>query len=127
MVSVKTAKPIAISSFSKSRVDIIIPFHAQYDKVTSLIKSILLSVKSNPFHLYVHIRLSVKSSINMLISGYFFPKDLIARIDCRKSACFTKDCLYELGREYESGVCKREKSLLSRFWDYATVFFYKSR
>ena len=51
MVDIKNAKPLTLPLFSKSRVDIIIPFHSQYDKVTSLVKSILLSVKSNPYQI----------------------------------------------------------------------------
>lgn len=37
--------------FSKSAVDIIIPFHGQYDRVISLINSIIISVKSNPYQI----------------------------------------------------------------------------
>lgn len=37
--------------FSRSAVDVIIPFHAQYEKVSSLVRSILLSVKSNPYQI----------------------------------------------------------------------------
>lgn len=37
------------SLFSNSKVDIIIPFHGQYEKVRRLIESIILSVKSNPY------------------------------------------------------------------------------
>lgn len=47
----KVAKPLVSVPFSKSRVDIIIPFHGQYEKVTSLVESILLAVKSNPYQI----------------------------------------------------------------------------
>jgi glycosyltransferase involved in cell wall biosynthesis len=47
----KVAKPLVPVPFSRSRVDIIIPFHAQYEKVVSLIESILISVKSNPYQI----------------------------------------------------------------------------
>jgi GT2 family glycosyltransferase len=44
-------RPLATSPFSSSAVDIIIPFHAQYEKVSSLVRSILISVKSNPYQI----------------------------------------------------------------------------
>lgn len=37
--------------FSRSPVDILIPFHSQYEKVSELIRTILVSVKSNPYHI----------------------------------------------------------------------------
>ena len=37
--------------FSRSPVDILIPFHGQYDKVSKLIYSIVLAVKSNPYQI----------------------------------------------------------------------------
>lgn len=39
------------SPFSKSKVDILIPFHGQQDKVLRLIKSILKQVRSNPYQI----------------------------------------------------------------------------
>jgi len=51
MENSKTARPIIPVPFSRSRVDIIIPFHGQYEKVSSLIQSILLGVKSNPYQI----------------------------------------------------------------------------
>lgn len=42
---------MGVKPFSMSRVDIIIPFHSQYEKVSRLIRSILLSVKSNPYQI----------------------------------------------------------------------------
>jgi GT2 family glycosyltransferase len=44
-------RPMEFKLFSRSPVDILIPFHAQYEKVSELIKSILLSVKSNPYQI----------------------------------------------------------------------------
>ncbi|RDJ35108.1 MAG: glycosyltransferase [Crenarchaeota archaeon] len=37
--------------FSRAKVDILIPFHEQHDKVSALINSILLNVKSNPYRI----------------------------------------------------------------------------
>ena len=45
----RRARPIGTKPFSRSRVDIIIPFHAQYERVSNLVRSIILSVKSNPY------------------------------------------------------------------------------
>lgn len=47
----RKARPMGIKPFSNSRVDIIIPFHSQYEKVSRLIRSIILSVKSNPYQI----------------------------------------------------------------------------
>jgi GT2 family glycosyltransferase len=41
------------SSFSRSPVDIIIPFYGQYEKVSKLISSIINAVKSNPYQITV--------------------------------------------------------------------------
>ena len=43
------SRPIGREPFSNSAVDIIVPFHSQYEKVSSLVMSIVLSVKSNPY------------------------------------------------------------------------------
>lgn len=51
MQNTQTAKPLEFIPFSKSRVDIIIPFHGQYDKVASLVQSIIISVRSNPYQI----------------------------------------------------------------------------
>lgn len=51
MSNTKISKPLSIVPFSRSKVDIIIPFHAQYEKVVSLIQSILFAVKSNPYQI----------------------------------------------------------------------------
>lgn len=45
------SRPMEFKLFSRSAVDILIPFHGQYEKVSELIKSILLSVKSNPYQI----------------------------------------------------------------------------
>jgi GT2 family glycosyltransferase len=45
------ARPIGERPFSRSKVDIIIPFHAQYERVSALVRSILVSVKSNPYQI----------------------------------------------------------------------------
>ncbi len=47
----KVSRPLAPVPFSKSRVDIIIPFHGQYEKVSSLVQSIIVCVKSNPYQI----------------------------------------------------------------------------
>lgn len=47
----KKSRPIQFKPFSRSAVDIIIPFHAQYERVSSLIRSILYSIKSNPYQI----------------------------------------------------------------------------
>jgi GT2 family glycosyltransferase len=49
MEKTQKLRPLEIQPFSRSPVDILIPFHAQYEKVTQLLKSILISVKSNPY------------------------------------------------------------------------------
>jgi GT2 family glycosyltransferase len=45
------SRPLEFTPFSRSPVDILIPFHSQYEKVTELIKSILISVRSNPYQI----------------------------------------------------------------------------
>jgi GT2 family glycosyltransferase len=47
----KQSRPLEYVPFSKSKVDIIIPFHGLYEKVTTLIESIMVAVKSNPYHI----------------------------------------------------------------------------
>jgi GT2 family glycosyltransferase len=47
----KISRPMSHVPFSRSQVDIIIPFHGQYEKVTRLVESILLVTKSNPYHI----------------------------------------------------------------------------
>ena len=45
------SRPIGGGNTFQSKVDIIIPFHGQYHKVTRLIESILRFTHSNPYHL----------------------------------------------------------------------------
>lgn len=51
MISNHKSRPLSAPPFSRSAVDIIIPFHSQYEKVSSLVRSILVSVKSNPYRI----------------------------------------------------------------------------
>jgi len=51
METTRKARPMRVKPFSKSRVDIIIPFHSQYERVSELIRSIVISVKSNPYQI----------------------------------------------------------------------------
>lgn len=46
-----TSRPVEFGAFSRSAVDILIPFHAQYEKVSDLVRSIVLAVKSNPYQI----------------------------------------------------------------------------
>jgi GT2 family glycosyltransferase len=48
---IQKSRPMAFKPFSRSAVDILIPFHSQYERVSELIRSILLSVKSNPYQI----------------------------------------------------------------------------
>lgn len=47
----RRARPMGLAPFSRSRVDIIIPFHSQYERVSELVRSIVMSVKSNPYQI----------------------------------------------------------------------------
>lgn len=47
------AAKLGISPFSRSKVDIIIPFHGQYEKVARLIDSIILTTRSNPYQITI--------------------------------------------------------------------------
>ena len=51
MTIAKQSRPLEYVPFSRSKVDIIIPFYGQYEKVRSLIESIMIAVKSNPYHI----------------------------------------------------------------------------
>lgn len=44
-------RTIQFKPFTRSAVDIIIPFHSQYERVSSLVRGILYSVKSNPYQI----------------------------------------------------------------------------
>jgi GT2 family glycosyltransferase len=48
---VKIARPMKFEIFSRSKVDIIIPFHGQYNSVIRLVESIIYTTKSNPYHI----------------------------------------------------------------------------
>ena len=45
------SRPLEFGPFSRSAVDIIVPFHAQYEKVSELVRSIVVAVKSNPYQI----------------------------------------------------------------------------
>jgi GT2 family glycosyltransferase len=47
----RKSRPLSLKPFSTSRVDIIVPFHSQYERVSELIRSIIVSVKSNPYQI----------------------------------------------------------------------------
>lgn len=51
MSNTRNARPLGIGPFSRSAVDILIPFHSQYEKIYDLVKSIVISVKSNPYQI----------------------------------------------------------------------------
>lgn len=44
-------RPMTVKPFSRSSVNIIIPFHGQYEKVIKLVQSILFCTKSNPYQI----------------------------------------------------------------------------
>lgn len=48
---IKKSRSLEIKPFSRSAVDILIPFHSQYERVSELIRTILISVKSNPYQI----------------------------------------------------------------------------
>jgi GT2 family glycosyltransferase len=43
--------PIEAANFSRSRVDIIIPFHGEYSRVSALVESIWMLTRSNPYQI----------------------------------------------------------------------------
>lgn len=51
MATVHMNHHMKVVPFSTSKVDIIIPFHGQYEKVIRLIESIILITKSNPYQI----------------------------------------------------------------------------
>jgi GT2 family glycosyltransferase len=51
MEKTQKSRPLELKPFSRSAVDILIPFHSQYERVSELIRSILMSVKSNPYQI----------------------------------------------------------------------------
>lgn len=48
---IQKSRMMEFKPFSRSQVDIIIPFHAQYERVSELVRTIILSVKSNPYQI----------------------------------------------------------------------------
>lgn len=62
---------IATVPFSKSKVDIIIPFYGKYEKVSALIRSILFSVKSNPYQITLVDDHSENSNFSQEINDQF--------------------------------------------------------
>jgi GT2 family glycosyltransferase len=76
---------LAPVAFSRSRVDIIIPFHAQYEKVTSLIQSIMNAVKSNPYHITLVDDCSENKNFYEEINDQFkknTPEGILPQISC---------------------------------------------
>jgi O-antigen biosynthesis protein len=49
-MQIKTAK-VTADPFSRSAVDIIIPFYGQYDRVAKLVESIWITTRSNPYNI----------------------------------------------------------------------------
>ena len=47
----KKSRALKYEEFSRSPVDIIIPFHGQYERVKTLVKSILIACRSNPYQI----------------------------------------------------------------------------
>lgn len=50
-VKKETREKIEIRPFSRTPVDIIIPYHGQYEKVSKLVESILVGIRSNPYQI----------------------------------------------------------------------------
>jgi len=71
---VKISKPLEFVPFSRSKVDIIIPFHGQYEKVSALIESIMRAVKSNPYHITLVDDCSENSNFSQEINEQFKKK-----------------------------------------------------
>lgn len=82
------SRPLSFNSFSRSSVDIIIPFHAQYEKVLNLIKSIILSVKSNPYRVVLIDDCSENKEFHKEINKEFLkttPQGAIPQVTCIRS------------------------------------------
>ena len=71
---VKKSKPLEYTPFSRSKVDIIIPFHGLYEKVSALVESILIAVKSNPYHITLVDDCSENESFQSEINNQFKKK-----------------------------------------------------
>jgi GT2 family glycosyltransferase len=84
----KKSKPLAFEPFSKSQVDIIIPFHGQYEKVSKLIQSILISVKSNPYQITLVDDCSPNKNFSQEIKDQFIkntPNIFRPQVNCIRS------------------------------------------
>lgn len=82
------SRPMTIGPFSRSAVDIIIPFHAQYEKVSSLVRSILISVKSNPYQITIVDDCSENVEFGKEVNKEFAketPKDTRPQVRCIRS------------------------------------------
>jgi GT2 family glycosyltransferase len=71
---IKIARPLRHGTFSLSRVDIIIPFHAQYHSVIRLMESIIFTTKSNPYHICLVDDASPNENFNREINEQFKKK-----------------------------------------------------
>ena len=82
---VKKSKTLEYVPFSRSKVDIIIPFYGLYEKVTALIESILIAVKSNPYHITLVDDCSENKSFYEEINNQFkkkTPEGEIPQVTC---------------------------------------------
>lgn len=81
----KISKPLSTLPFSKSRVDIIVPFHGQYEKVIALIESIMVAVKSNPYHITLVDDCSENETFHKEVNEQFkkkTPDDYLPQVTC---------------------------------------------
>lgn len=84
----KKSRPLSFELFSKSKVDIIIPFHGQYEKVSKLVRSILISVKSNPYQITLIDDCSPNKNFSQEIREQFIkttPSDYRPQVTCIRS------------------------------------------
>ena len=75
--------------FSRSAVDIIVPFHSQYEKVYDLIRSIVIAVKSNPYQITLVDDCSENEEFGKDINKEFeksTPQGMRPQVRCIKSA-----------------------------------------
>lgn len=81
------SRPIAFEPFSRSAVDIIIPFHSQYEKVSSLVRSIIISVKSNPYRVLLVDDCSENQEFGKEVNKEFAktPEGLKPQVQCIRS------------------------------------------
>lgn len=84
----KKSKPLEFEPFSRSQVDILIPFHGQYEKVSRLLDSILLSVKSNPYQITLIDDCSPNKNFCQEIKDQFLkttPRNVRPQVNCIRS------------------------------------------